>query len=367
MSSFYPTAPQLQIDLSAIAANYTYMKSLAAHGAEIAAVVKSDAYGLGLDLVVPALLDAGCNRVFVKDLREGLHVRKRLSSSAMIHVLSGFEPRDIDDYIGSRLDPVCRTLSQALASLDRLPQFLLAVDTGFSRFGLPLSELALLVHRTSRRPDLLVSHLACADARANETNALQRDRFAAACEILQPCKRSLAASAAIWLGPRFHFDVVRVGSALFGLNNAAIEPCPLQPVVRLTARIVDVRTVHRGESVGYAASFRASRQMCIGIIALGYVQGLPWSAGNAISAAIGSHIAPIVGRIAMEYTAIDLTELPRSICVPGTAVELLGPRMSVDAMATATGTIPQELLVRLGSGCRRQYACSPSATAGEPH
>lgn len=367
MSPYFSTAPELQVDLSAITANYAYLKSLAAPGAEIAAVVKSDAYGLGVDLVVPALLDAGCDRFFVKDLREGLHVRKRLSSSAMIHVLSGFEPRDTDDCVASRLDPVCRTLSQALASTDRLPQFLLAVDTGFSRFGLPLSQLATLVHRTSRRPDLLVSHLACADAPANETNIRQRDRFAGACEFLKPFRRSLAASAAVWLGPRFHFDVLRVGSALFGLNNAAIEPCPLQPVVRLKARVVDVRTVHRGEAVGYAASFRASREMRIGVIALGYAQGLPWSAGNATSAAIGSHIAPIVGRIAMEYTAIDLTELPQSICVPGTAVELLGPNFSVDAMAKATGTIPQELLVRLGSGCRRQYACPPSTSRGEPH
>ncbi len=365
-ASSSPT-PELQIDLSAIAANYTYLKSLVAPGVDVAAVVKSNAYGLGIDLVVPALLEAGCARFFVGDLREGLHVRKRLASSATIHLLSGFGAGDTDECISSRLDPVCRSLPEALASSGRLPQLSLAVDTGFSRFGLPLSELATLVHQTSRAPDLLVSHLACADLPADNTNVLQHDRFMAACEIMRPRKRSLAASAAVWLGNRFHLDVVRVGSALFGLNNAGIEPCPLQPVVALKTHIVDVRTVQPGEAIGYAASFRASRRMQIGIIALGYVHGLPWSAANAISAVIGSHIVPVVGRVAMEYTAIDLSDLHPSLCLPGALVELIGSGLSADAMARAIGTVPQELLVRLGSGCRRQYVCRPLASRGAFH
>lgn len=358
---------ELRIDVSAIGANFHRLRSLVGSNTEIAAVVKSDAYGLGIDLIAPTLVAAGCKSIFVADLREAVQVRRALANLAHIYILSGVQESELETCLSHRLTPVCHSLADALVASRQLPEFVINVDTGFSRFGLTFTEARALVHISQRPPDLVISHLACADVRNDPTNRLQRDRFVAMCQVLDPRRRSLAASAAVWLDQSFHFDLVRAGSALFGLNNAGVEPNPLLPVVQLFARLADVRTVQRGEAVGYAASFRAARSMRIGIVALGYAVGLPWSAGNAIAAALGSYMVPVVGRVAMEYVAIDLSDVPLALCRPGRAVEFLGPRLSVEAMAKAAGTIPQELLVRLGSRCPRHYALlnqEPSIGAG---
>jgi alanine racemase len=348
--------PEFRIDLRAVEANYRLLKSLVGAETEIAAVVKSDAYGLGAGAIVPTLVEAGCRRFFVADLREAVHVRRALASAAHIYILSGVHSDELDACLGHRLTPVCHSLPDAVEAARRLPEFVLNIDTGFSRFGLTVTDVQAFVHISRRVPDLALSHLACADVPSDPTNCLQRDRFVAACEILRPVRRSLGASAAIWLAQRFHFDVMRVGSALYGLNNAGITPTPLLPVVQLFGRLAEIRTVRMGETVGYAASFRAKKSMRIGIVALGYAAGLPWSAGNAINGAIEHHPTPVVGRVAMEYVAVDLDNVPAALCVPGQAVEFLGPSRSAEALAEAAGTIPQELLTRLGSSCPRNYA-----------
>lgn len=355
MRSVLSMEPELHIDLSAIAENFLRLKRLVGPGTEIAAVVKSDAYGLGIDRVTAALVEAGCGRVVVANLREAIDVRRTFASLAHIYILSGADSADLETCLTHRVTPVCHSLADALAACRRLPEFVVNIDTGFSRFGLTFAEARALAHMTQRKPELVLSHLACADAPDDPTNRLQRDRFVAMCQLLNPHRRSLGASATVWLDRKYHFDLVRTGSALFGLNNAGVEPNPLLPVVQLLARIAGVRAVHRGETVGYAGSFRAPRPMRIGIVTLGYAAGLPWTAGNAVAVAIGSHIVPIVGRVAMEYVAIDLTDIPQTQGTVGQVVEFLGPRLSVEAMAKAARTVPQEILVRLGAACSRQY------------
>ncbi|MER9683737.1 alanine racemase, partial [Mesorhizobium sp. M0184] len=168
----------------------------------------------------------------------------------------------------------------------------------------------------------------------------------------------------VWLGERYHFDMVRVGSALYGLNNARIRPNPLKPVVSVKAKTLEARNVARGEAVGYGATFRTGRASRIAIVGIGYKHGLPWACANKISVRFAGYSAPLVGRVSMEYITIDVTDVPETLCGPGTNVELLGDDFTVDDLAATAGIHPQELLTRLGVGCARRYLNSSSASGG---
>jgi alanine racemase len=230
------------------------------------------------------------------------------------------------------------------------------LETGFGRLGLRFDEVRTIVHSDLAPPAFVMSHLACADDPESRRNGLQRDRFIGMCEMLAPAiPRSLVASAGVSLGADYHFDRVRIGSALYGLNNAGLDPNPFVPVVRLSAWLIDVRQVHRGESVGYMGTFRAERPTRLGIVAIGYRHGLAWLVANRLAAEFGGYLAPVVGRVSMEYCAIDLTDIPAALARAGGRVDFISPTRPVEWMARSASTVAQELLVRIGGGCSRRY------------
>ncbi|SCW66559.1 alanine racemase [Rhizobium mongolense subsp. loessense] len=353
--------PELEIDLCAIGWNFRVLTALTA--ATVSAVVKSDAYGLGLEAVAGGLFAAGCRSYFVADLSEAEKLRRILPRAA-IYVLAPDYAADPTPYHERRLVPVCNSLEDATCaalSAERA-SYAVNLETGFHRFGLTFDDVRRLAQTQTHFPAVALSHLACAETREAATNALQWNRFVSMCEMLRPRGRSLGASAAIWLGRRFHFDLIRAGSALYGLKMPTVDPSPIRPVVRLRAPLVAVQTACTREAVGYGATFTTSRVTRIGTLALGYSHGLPFAAANRISVSIGAHQAPLIGRVAMEYATVDLTDVPESLCRPGIGVEVVGPHLPVDDLARAAQTNPQEILLRLGAGCRRRYANSPVGT-----
>lgn len=349
----------LEVDLAAIQANFRTMREIVDPAATVAAVVKSDAYGLGLLPVARALQNAGCDFFFVANLDEGARLRCDLPDVS-IAVLQD----EIVDcewiYRSEKLIPVANNERDLHAiGQNAVPQrYFLNADTGFSRFGLTFAEIRRLYFAGtfgSKPPYGVISHLACSDLAGDTLNTLQRNRFTAVSDLLRPAIRTLSASAGVWLGRPYHFNMVRVGSALYGLNNAGIRPNPLVPVVRLSSKIVDVRTVSRNEAVGYGATYRTARETRLGVAAIGYTQGLPWSCANKISIRAGSFTAPVIGRIAMEYVTIDLTDIPESVARPGTWVTLLDDTFGLDDLALAAGVNAQEIITRLGNGCDRRH------------
>ncbi|KQY15070.1 alanine racemase [Rhizobium sp. Root73] len=351
------SSPQLFVDLEAIQRNFLAAKLIVGSNVEVSAVVKSDAYGLGIDQVVGPLAAVGCHSFFVADLEEAIRVRNQLAA-AKIYILSSPKPSMARFYRKNDFIPVCNTLEDAATLVPRGCLYALNVETGFSRSGISFGELRTLIHCKLNAPALVMSHLACADDPGNSINSLQKNRFMAMCELTATAPRSLAASAGISLGSAYHFDLVRIGSALYGLNNASLDPSPFVNVVRLRAQVADIRLVRTGESVGYMGTFRACRPTWLGILAIGYSHGLAWSASNQLFADVGSHQVPVVGRIAMEYAAIDMTDLPASLRVAGRWVELLNERLPTELMARLAGTIPQETLIRIGTSNTRQYLSS---------
>lgn len=357
-----PANVVFEIDLGAVQANFQAISGLVGPYVRVAGVVKSDAYGLGLVQIARALIDAGCDLLFVANLDEALLLRASHVDGAIAVFCDEFE-RFGRCYRSNGLIPVVNNVAELEAiGVTGTQTYFLNVETGFSRLGLSFADVRREhLSGTFDRypPSFVLSHLACSEHAADPTNVLQRNRFRAVYDLLKPTCGSLAASAGVWLGKSYHFDMVRVGAALYGLNDAGIQPNPLQPVARLRAKILEVRNVARGEAVGYGATFRTVRTSRVAIAGIGFKHGLPWACANKISVRIAGFSAPLIGTVCMENIAIDITDVPEPLCGLGTFVELLGKDFTPDDLGAAVGVNPPELLTRLGAGCTRRYVNFP--------
>jgi len=365
----------LTIDLGAVAANWRLLRDRAAP-AECAAVVKADAYGLGMAEVAPALAAAGCRVFFVATLDEGIRLRSVLSARATgaefpspaaptIFLLNG-APRGYEaELLQYGLIPVLNGLADVAAwgmlasMLEATLPAALQIDTGMSRLGLPPDELALLEREPQRLEGtgviLLMSHLACADEPAHELNRRQLDAFSAARRSWPGVAASLAASSGIFLGPDWCCEMVRPGAALYGVGPVPGTPNPMRPVVRLAARVLQVRQIDRGTAVGYGATYRAETPVVIATAAVGYADGYLRALGNRGAGCLGGHRVPLVGRVSMDLITFDVTGVPSEIAHPGAEIELIGAALDVDAVAAAAGTIGYEILTSLGNRYSRTY------------
>ncbi len=351
----------LTVRLDAIAANYRSYRRLAGPAA-VAAVVKADAYGMGAARVAPALAEAGCDSFFVARLEEAIALR-RVAPRARIFVLDGAPADAVPALIGHRLTPVLNSLGEiaawsaaAHASRQALDA-VIHVDTGMNRLGLPGPELALLSAESGKLLSglnlvLVMSHLACGDEPANPLNREQLSRFRQALAMLPPAPASLAASHGTVIGPDYHFDLVRPGVALYGANPETREGVGggasnlMRTVAVLSARVLQLRRIDLGESVGYAATFRAKRPSMIATIALGYADGFPRVLSNKGIAVVGGVRVPMVGRVSMDLITLDVTDMPEPPYV-GDTVEVMGDHISLGEVSAMAGTNEYEILTRL--------------------
>jgi alanine racemase len=348
----------VEIDLAAIVGNWRSLTARLAPETVCAAVVKADAYGLGVAQVAPALAAAGCRLFFVATLEEGLTLRRLLPQSA-IAVLNGLVPAIPREFAQARLTPVLNDLGQVAAWRGNAAPAMLQLDTGMARLGLPPGELTLLEAEPDRLRGItlaaIVSHLACADRPADPMNAAQRDAFRAAVARLPPAPASLAASSGIFLGPDFHFGMVRPGAALYGVNPLPGIPNPMRQVIHLKGRILQVREIDRGGTVGYGAAHRMDRPGRIATGALGYADGWLRSSSHRGSVGIAGERVPVVGRISMDLLTLDVTGIDPAATHPGALVDVLDADYGVDDAAAAASTIGYEILTALGRRALRIY------------
>lgn len=357
----------LTVDLAAVRANY---RRLCAElgGTECAAVVKANAYGLGLARVAPALAGAGASTFFTAQLGEAIEARAVLGAAcpkAHIYVLNGAAAGPVADFIAHDAWPVLNSLGEvdtwaaAGRAAGRPLPAALHVDTGMSRLGLPDDELEALAVDPARLEGidlrLVMSHLACAEARANPLNEAQRRGFVAARARLPAAPASLANSSGIFLGAAFRFDLARPGAALYGVNPTPGAPNPVRQVFRLQGRILQVRAIDAPRTVGYGATHRVAGGARIATVALGYADGFPRALSNRASAWIGKRRVPLIGRVSMDLITLDVTGVSRAEVCPGGLVDLLGAHQDVDTLAQAAGTIGYEILTALGPRYHRVY------------
>lgn len=359
----------LRIDLAAIASNYALLRKKTG-AAECAAVVKADAYGLGAELVAKALWDAGARTFFVALPYEARNLRAALPD-AVIYVLSGLAPGAGPTFWDINARPVLGSVAEmeewaAFCQSNNLDgDAAIHVDTGMNRLGLELSETGPVADRISTgrlgfKPALVMSHLACADEPDHPLNKRQLDVFTAIRKLFPGVPASLANSSATLTGGDYLFDLCRPGIALYGGNPLPASANPMQPVVRLQARIVQIRTTKAGETVGYGATQTLHRQSLLAILSIGYADGLLRAAGssdkaNGTNAVISGRRCPFAGRISMDLCAVDITDLPAGAVKRGDYATIIGDGIGIDDVARAAGTIGYEILTSLGSRYTRIY------------
>lgn len=354
----------LTIDLGAICANWRALKARIG-GADCAAVVKADAYGLGAARVGPALAAAGCRHFFVAHLAEAAALRPLLPASATVFVLHGAPPGAEADCEASGAVPVLNSRPQidawrALAArLGRRLAAIVQVDSGMSRLGLSGAELDELAGEADGFAGIdvrfVMSHLACADEPEHPANALQRERFIAARRRLPAAPASFANSSGIFLGPDYHFDLARPGAALYGVAPTAGSANPMRPAVRLQGKVVQVRDVAAGTPVGYGFGWSAPEASRIATVSVGYADGWLRSQSNRGSARFEGVELPLVGKVSMDTITLDASVLPEAALRPGALVDLIDARHGVDAVAERAGTIGYEILTSLGRRYERRY------------
>jgi alanine racemase len=361
------TGGTLTIDLAAIVANWQAL-SRQLLTVECAAVVKANAYGLGLKPVVAALANAGCKTFFVADIAEARIVRAR-AKHATIYVLHGFTLQCADVFIELAARPVINSMTE-LAEWDTFVAerawqggAALHVDTGMNRLGVSPEEAAALAPRAQTQNHgiaLILSHLACADISDHPLNAKQLKLFRELRGLYSGIPASLANSSGIFLGDAAYFDLARPGAALYGINPTPGRANPMTSVVELTGGIVQLRTVARDQTIGYGATWTARRNSRIAVVALGYANGLlrAGSAGDEHpggAAIVAGKRCPIVGRISMDLLMVDITDLSDGAVRRGDFATLIGGELSIDEVAAAAGTIGYEVLTRLGMRCHLDY------------
>jgi len=353
----------LTVDLDAIAANYRTLRDTVAP-ASCGACVKADCYGLGIARVAPVLAAAGCEDFFVSFLEGGIRLRQLLPN-VRIHVFTGLSGGTPSLFEYHRLIPTLNSLGDIEAwrtychdQEKRLPSNI-QVDTGMLRLGLAPDELEKIAKDRSLIEDInidtIMSHLACADDRAHPKTAEQLTLFRQARDILPMGRASLANSSGIFHGSDFHFDLVRPGAALYGINPTPDSPSPVSQVIILQAKILQIRSVAPPQTVGYGATHRVTEPGRIATIGVGYADGYLRAASGSGTAYIDDIPVPVAGRVSMDMITLDVSAIPEHRCQPGMVVDLIGPHHNVDDLAAEAGTIGYELLTALGNRYHRVY------------
>ncbi|MBB4065565.1 alanine racemase [Gellertiella hungarica] len=364
---------RLTVDLEALVENWRTMGRLSG-SARAGAVVKTDAYGLGVEDCGEALHDAGARDFFVMTAPEGATLRA-VAPEARIFVLSGVWPGTEQIFFENDLVPVIASYEQLTHWMAVLADYgpypcALQVDTGFNRLGLTVEEALELAEDASLpqafSPVLLMSHLMCGDTPGAPENAEQLARFRVITEAFEGIEASLAATGGIALGADYHFDLTRPGISLYGATGGAPIPAPLRTVATAEARILQVREAKAGEAVSYGASQRLHRDSRLAVAFAGYGDGFSrgFSGGNILQRQDGSpsgrawfdgHLLPVVGRVTMDTSIFDVTDLPPGAIRAGDYIQLFGPERPIAEVAASAGTIEYDLLTALGLRYERLY------------
>ncbi|MFM7083634.1 MAG: alanine racemase [Hyphomicrobium sp.] len=357
----------LCVNLDTIGENWKSLSQFV-HPAECAAVVKADAYGLGMQQVIPRLYEVGCKSFFIATPNEAKEARS-LCSKGKIYVLDGLFSSAAETLYQIDAIPCLSSFEEVnewstyAACKEKKLKSCLHIDSGLSRLGLNPQEMQRLLENTTILNnldiELVMSHLASADDPLDPTNEIQLKNFKNFRKLFPKAKASLAASDGLMLGKEFHYDLVRPGYALYGGQASKEGQSPVKPVVSIYARILQIKEIPEGTSVGYSSSWKAYRKSRIAVVALGYADGIPRSLSSTNSLKGGSvkihgSICPIVGRVSMDLITVDVTDCTDDI-ERGEFAEIIYLNKSLEEFGSEAGTIGYEILTRLGKRYDRIY------------
>lgn len=355
--------PVVFVDQEALIGNYKLLCAKA-NRATVGAVVKADAYGLGMLDVAQALHAAGCRTFFTAYFEEALRLRAHFSDVAII-ALHGVEKGAYKEAYVRAITPMVNYLEAVEAwhafakQQNRSMPVCIHLDTGMNRLGLSPKEQTRLIERQELLDGLDIkawaSHFARADEFDNQMTPAQRNALVEILRFLPKAPISLCNSSGVFWGDAYHFDLIRPGIALYGGNPTPHRPNPMCNVVELQAPIIQVRDVEKAMTVGYGAMHSVERRGRIATLALGYADGYARSLSNKGEAMIEGFSAPIVGRISMDLITLDVTGVPESALSLGAMATIIGDHRPIDQVALEAGTIPYEIITSLGTRVERQH------------
>ena len=341
------------IDLGAIKRNYRTIADFVGKDTVTSAVVKDDAYRMGAPKVSHALYDAGCRNFWVAYLAEALTIRKVLPSDARIYYLQGFQESDIPIAKEQNIIPVINSLNEFCAIRNNNLEFVLFVDTGFSRLGLRAEDIdAILPQLEHENIAYVISHLACSDDIKHPMNLAQKtafDSILAKIRTKMNVKASLSATGGALMGKDYAYDLVRIGSFLHDIQlNSPIEA---ESVLTLETQVLQRYILPAGNTVGYSATYTAPHDIKLAVISIGHGDGLRRHLGNKgfihFYGRDKVYKAPIVGNISMDLTTCDVTEVPDEFTEPGSVATVLSKAYRVKDMAADAGLLSYEILIGL--------------------
>ncbi len=366
LQSMMSSSGILSINLSAIQFNWLFVTSSLAANAECAAVVKANAYGVGASKVASSLYRCGCRSFFVVTLDEALELRAILPEDAILYVLGGLKEGAESLFVDFKLIPVLYSLRAVSRWLDfcdiqksALP-CALKLDTGMTRLGMSLNDLdnffQKIVQHPLLNPILFMSHLACADEPNHPLNSIQLTRFRTAASKFKShfpnIKLSLANSSGVFLGSEYHFDMVRIGAALYGINPQRDQENPLKPTISLKLPVLQVRELAATTSVGYGAVGQAEANARLAVVAGGYADGIHRTLGlNPIGQIEGLEVRA-VGRISMDSCVFDISASPDAF---PHYIEVINSNLTLDKLSSENKSLGYEVLTSLGQRYTREY------------
>ena len=352
----------LYIDLNAVQKNYLLIKEQT-HPALCAATVKANAYGLGIDKITNSLYKVGCRDFFVATLGEGIALR-RIKSNINIYIFHGIKENETEAFLGHNLIPILNDLAQIklwdnFCSNKKLKlPAILHFDTGINRLGIDIKDVKLISSNLPKNIDIryIMTHFATANEIDNIRNKTQLNEFIKIKSLFPQYKATIANSSASFLGRKYIYDMVRPGAALFGINPTPyLEQNPMHNVVRLTSKIIQIKTIERDGMVGYGNICPVTKGMILATIPIGYADGYLRSLTNRSYCYIKGKLVPTLGKISMDMTIIDISNFKKGKINLGDEVEIIGDNIDLSILSRQAGTIPYEILTSFSERFKKIY------------
>ena len=348
---------RLTVNLSAIKANHKTLQDRVGKGCEVAAVVKANAYGLGLAPIAEALHSVGAKTFFVATMPEAMELRLIVGDDPTIAMLNGYQDKNVSLYLENNITPVLNDIAELHAYKNRGENLsaMIHIDTAMNRLGMDESDLSP-EDLDGLDVKAIMSHFASSEDKDAELNKVQAERFSQIVQKFPDVPKSLCNSSGIFLDAAYHYDLVRSGMALYGLNPTPYQENEIQSVVSLNAEILQIHDVKSGEAAGYNETYRFDKNARVAVIDIGYADGIFRSLSSSGNVYWNDIACPIRGRISMDLTIIDLCNVPQNqMPEVGDMIEVIGPNQTADDLARDAGTIGYEILTSLSRRYERKY------------
>ncbi|MBF8246707.1 MAG: alanine racemase [Rickettsia sp.] len=348
-----------EINLQNIKDNFLLIQKKAL-GVEIGAVVKANAYGLGIKYVAPILEKAACRNFFVSSFEEALELKNFLEKDSNIFILHGVYSINLEEVIVNNFITVINNLEQLELLLQasvrknkKLP-CILNFNLSMYRLGISVSEIDDIYKRydlSSLKILYIMGHLSSSDESESQKNEEELKKFINICsKFSNNVKKSLANSNAIKLGSKYFFDLIRSGSAIYGITRFSKDHLldqDLKEVVSIYTHIIQINKVSKGELIGYNGTFRAKKDMILAVVPLGYADGYIRIFSNNSYVYIDCYRLPVVGSVSMDLSIIDVSYVPQELLFIGQKVEIIGQNQSIYSLSKIANTISYEVLTVL--------------------